>query len=145
MVLTSMRSLESADGSAAPVQSCVLAAKTTCDDIEGEIEHLTVRSGERLSIEVTAAATSITIGFGAADTPMPTMEPGRGREGFGATRLAAACWAMLGDKARASRLMRKTMKIYPDFEIDKWLSIMPIKDHWHKEQYREGLKRAGFK
>jgi DNA-binding SARP family transcriptional activator len=63
----------------------------------------------------------------------------------GATRLAAACWGMLGDKAKANRLMRKTMKIYPDFEIDKWLSIMPVKDHWHKEQYREGLKRAGFK
>lgn len=63
----------------------------------------------------------------------------------GATRLAAACWGMLGDKAKANRLMRKTMKIYPDFEIDKWLSIMPVKDKWHKEQYREGLKRAGFK
>ncbi|UVC12317.1 hypothetical protein IHQ71_29260 (plasmid) [Rhizobium sp. TH2] len=63
----------------------------------------------------------------------------------GATRLAAACWGMLGDASKAKRLMRKTMKIYPDFEVDKWLSIMPVKDNWHKEHYREGLKRAGFK
>jgi tetratricopeptide (TPR) repeat protein len=63
----------------------------------------------------------------------------------GATRLAAACWGMLGDTAKARRLMRKTMAIYPDFEVERWLSIMPLKESWHKEQYREGLRRAGFK
>jgi DNA-binding SARP family transcriptional activator len=63
----------------------------------------------------------------------------------GATRLAAACWGMLGDTAKAGRLMRKTMKVYPDFEIEKWLAIMPVKENWQKEQYREGLRRAGFR
>jgi DNA-binding SARP family transcriptional activator/tetratricopeptide (TPR) repeat protein len=66
-------------------------------------------------------------------------------DGSGATRLAAACWGMLGDTAKARGLMRKTMKIYPDFEIEKWLAIMPLKDDWHKEHYREGLRKAGFK
>lgn len=59
-------------------------------------------------------------------------------------RLAAACWGMLGDVKKARSFMRSTMKTYPDFSIDKWLSIMPVKENWQKEQYREGLKRAGF-
>lgn len=60
-------------------------------------------------------------------------------------RLAAACWGMLGDTAQARKLMRKTMQVYPDFTIDRWLSIMPVKENWQKEQYREGLAKAGFK
>ncbi|MBO3761431.1 hypothetical protein [Ciceribacter sp. L1K22] len=60
------------------------------------------------------------------------------------TRLAAACWAMLGDQKKARALMRRTMEFYPDFEVEKWLSIMPVKENWQREQYREGLKRAGF-
>lgn len=63
----------------------------------------------------------------------------------GPSRLAAACWGMLGNKKNARRLVLKTMKVYPDFEIEKWLAIMPLKERWHKEQYREGLKKAGFK
>ena len=60
-------------------------------------------------------------------------------------RLSAACWGMLGDTKKARAHMRSTMKIYPDFSIEKWLSIMPVKEDWQKEQYREGLKRAGFR
>ena len=62
-----------------------------------------------------------------------------------AVRLEAACWGMLGDKAHAHALMRRTMSIFPDFEIDKWLAIMPVKESWQKDQYREGLRKAGFK
>ncbi|MBB4305525.1 DNA-binding SARP family transcriptional activator/TolB-like protein [Rhodobium orientis] len=62
-----------------------------------------------------------------------------------AVRLAAACWGMLGDKAKANALMRQTMSIFPDFAIDKWLAIMPVKESWQKDQYREGLRKAGFK
>lgn len=63
----------------------------------------------------------------------------------GSTRLAAACWGMLGETAQARKLMRRTMQVYPDFEVEKWLAIMPVKENWQKEQYREGLKRAGFR
>ncbi|MCW2307372.1 BTAD domain-containing putative transcriptional regulator [Rhodobium gokarnense] len=62
-----------------------------------------------------------------------------------AVRLEAACWGMLGDKAKANALMRRTMSIFPDFEIEKWLAIMPVKESWQKDQYREGLRKAGFK
>jgi DNA-binding SARP family transcriptional activator/TolB-like protein len=61
------------------------------------------------------------------------------------TRIAAACWGMLGEKKKALSLVRKTMEIYPDFEVEKWLAIMPVKENWQKEQYREGLLKAGFK
>ena len=61
------------------------------------------------------------------------------------TRIEAACWAMLGEKQKANALVEKTMEIYPDFEVDRWLSIMPVKENWQREQYREGLRKAGFR
>lgn len=60
-------------------------------------------------------------------------------------RFNAACWAMLGDTRKARAYMRRTMEIFPDFETDKWLSLIPIRDPAQREQYREGLRRAGFK
>ncbi|MBB3648957.1 DNA-binding SARP family transcriptional activator/TolB-like protein [Rhizobium sp. BK619] len=61
-----------------------------------------------------------------------------------ADRLSAACWAMLGDMKNARIYMRKVREIYPDFDVDKWLSVVPFKEQWQKEQYREALRRAGF-
>ncbi|WHO77148.1 SARP family transcriptional regulator [Rhizobium sp. BT03] len=61
-----------------------------------------------------------------------------------ADRLSAACWAMLGDMKNARIYMRKVRAIYPDFDVDKWLSVVPFKEQWQKEQYREALRRAGF-
>nr|WP_240539730.1 SARP family transcriptional regulator [Rhizobium sp. CCGE 510] len=61
-----------------------------------------------------------------------------------ADRLSAACWAMLGDMKNAHLYMRKVREIYPDFDVDKWLSVVPFKEQWQKEQYREALRRAGF-
>ncbi|MBY5455889.1 SARP family transcriptional regulator [Rhizobium leguminosarum] len=61
-----------------------------------------------------------------------------------ADRLSAACWAMLGDTKNARLYMRKVREIYPDFDVDKWLSVVPFKEQWQKEQYREALRRAGF-
>jgi tetratricopeptide (TPR) repeat protein len=60
------------------------------------------------------------------------------------SRVAAACWGMLGDRKKAHAYKRRTMATHPDFEIDKWLSIMPIREQWQKDQYREGLRKAGF-
>ena len=61
------------------------------------------------------------------------------------TRFNAACWAMLGDTRKARAYMRRTMENFPDFETDKWLALIPIRDPAQREQYREGLRRAGFK
>ena len=60
-------------------------------------------------------------------------------------RILAACWAMLGDKRKARGYMRRTMENFPDFEIDKWLSLIRIRDPAQLEHYREGLRLAGFK
>ena len=60
-------------------------------------------------------------------------------------RFHAACWAMLGDMRKARAYMRRTLQNFPDFEVDKWLSFIPIRDPAHREHYREGLRRAGFK
>ncbi|MDL2402968.1 BTAD domain-containing putative transcriptional regulator [Rhizobium mayense] len=61
-----------------------------------------------------------------------------------AARLAAAAAGMAGDIRKAKRLVRKVKETYPDFEVDKWLSVVPMREQWQKEHYREGLKRAGF-
>ncbi|RVG01320.1 hypothetical protein CN172_11080 [Sinorhizobium meliloti] len=61
-----------------------------------------------------------------------------------ADRLSAASWAMLGDTAKARSFVRRARETHPDFDVDKWLSIVPIKERWHKDIYREGLRKAGF-
>ena len=60
-------------------------------------------------------------------------------------RFSAACWAMLGDTRKARAYMRRTMEIFPDFEIDRWLALIPMRDPAQREHYREGLRLAGFK
>ncbi|HEY0121528.1 MAG TPA: DNA-binding protein [Rhizobium sp.] len=61
-----------------------------------------------------------------------------------AARLAAANAAMAGDTRKAKALVRKVKETYPDFEIDIWLSIVPFREQWQQDLYREGLRRAGF-
>jgi DNA-binding SARP family transcriptional activator/tetratricopeptide (TPR) repeat protein len=61
-----------------------------------------------------------------------------------ADRLTAACWAMLGDVKNARHYMRKARETHPDFDVDRWLSLVPFKEAWQKEQYREALRKAGF-
>ncbi|MGY5809620.1 DNA-binding protein [Rhizobium sp. LEGMi198b] len=61
-----------------------------------------------------------------------------------AARLAAAVAAMAGDMRKAKALVRKVKETYPDFEVDTWLSIVPIREQWQKDHYRTGLRRAGF-
>tara|TARA_R110000787_G_scaffold61094_6_gene138530 strand:- start:3657 stop:5621 length:1965 start_codon:yes stop_codon:yes gene_type:complete len=62
-----------------------------------------------------------------------------------ATRLSAACCGMMGNTERSRTLAAKTIDIYPDFEIESWLSVCTFKEKWQRELYREGLSRAGFK
>lgn len=60
-------------------------------------------------------------------------------------RLSAACWAMLGDLKKARLFVRRTYDINPNFDFDAWMSVVPIKEEWHRQHYREGLKKAGFR
>ncbi|QKK24060.1 hypothetical protein [Rhizobium hidalgonense] len=61
-----------------------------------------------------------------------------------ADRLSAASWAMLGHPDKARIFVRRFREGNPDFDVDKWLSAVPSKEQWHKDLYREGLKKAGF-
>jgi TolB-like protein/DNA-binding SARP family transcriptional activator len=61
-----------------------------------------------------------------------------------ADRLSAASWAMLGNEKKSRFFVRRALEANPQFDIDKWLAIIPFKEQWQKDIYREGLKKAGF-
>ncbi|MBX5001640.1 peptide antibiotic resistance protein [Rhizobium lentis] len=61
-----------------------------------------------------------------------------------AHRIAAASCAMIGDRKRALSHRQRAESINPVFDVEKWLAIVPFKEHWQKELYREGLLKAGF-
>ncbi|MGE3874953.1 MAG: DNA-binding protein, partial [Parvibaculaceae bacterium] len=62
-----------------------------------------------------------------------------------AYRLLAACWAMIGDTGKANDYARKAMDLHPDFRIENWLSIVPLRNPQQRKHYAAGLKLAGFK
>jgi DNA-binding SARP family transcriptional activator/tetratricopeptide (TPR) repeat protein len=68
----------------------------------------------------------------------------RMQNGEPAGRLSAASWAMLGNQKKARSFVRKVRENYPEFNVDEWLAIVPIKEQWQKDHYREGLLKAGF-
>ncbi|TAV49984.1 peptide antibiotic resistance protein [Rhizobium leguminosarum] len=61
-----------------------------------------------------------------------------------AHRIAAASCAMIGDRKRALFHRQRAESINPVFDVEKWLAIVPFKENWQKELYREGLLKAGF-
>ena len=61
-----------------------------------------------------------------------------------AYRLLAASCAMLGDSKRAHHYRRKDRMANPQFDLQKWLAVVPIREQWQKEMYREGLVKAGY-
>jgi tetratricopeptide (TPR) repeat protein len=68
----------------------------------------------------------------------------RMRDRTPAHRLSAACWGMLGDLKRARQFVRRTYDVNPNFDLETWMAVVPIKEEKYKELYREGLKKAGF-
>lgn len=56
-------------------------------------------------------------------------------------RLAAASLAMLGHQDEARMLVRRIREADPALDMDRWLSLVPSKEQWHRDPYREGLKR----
>jgi TolB-like protein len=61
-----------------------------------------------------------------------------------AQRLLAASWAMIGNNRKARFHRRKAHELNPQFDLELWLSILPVKEQWQKDLYREGLLKAGF-
>ncbi|QWW70778.1 peptide antibiotic resistance protein [Rhizobium sp. WYJ-E13] len=61
-----------------------------------------------------------------------------------AYRIAAASCAMIGDRKRAQFYRQRAEMLNPTFEVEKWLALVPFKEQWQKELYRDGLFKAGF-
>ncbi|TWF44024.1 hypothetical protein [Neorhizobium alkalisoli] len=61
-----------------------------------------------------------------------------------ASRLAAACWSLLGDTPKAKNSRLRVLSENPGFDLERWLSMVPLKEKWQIELYREGLRKAGF-
>ncbi|WP_083637782.1 tetratricopeptide repeat protein [Pararhizobium arenae] len=59
-------------------------------------------------------------------------------------RLLAASWAMMGNGRKARSHRKKALELNPQFDVEKWLAVVPLKDRAHRELYREGLLKAGF-
>lgn len=68
----------------------------------------------------------------------------RMRDPTPAVRLAAASWGMLGNRKKAGQYVRKTFEVHPDFNLEKWMAIVPFREEWQKTHYCEGLRKAGF-
>ncbi len=66
------------------------------------------------------------------------------KDSSSAFRLAAACWGMLGQTTKARSCRQRVLKDNPDFDLESWLAMIPIKEKWQIEHYREGLLKAGF-
>ncbi len=88
----------------------------------------------------TAAGASYSIG----DYEQALAFIARMKDSSPADRLSAASWAMLGDQAKARQYVRKTLETHPDFELDRWLLMVPFKEEWQRKHYREGLVKAGY-
>jgi tetratricopeptide (TPR) repeat protein len=68
----------------------------------------------------------------------------RMRDPAPASRLAAASWAMLGNVAKAKAYRQRALRDNPNFDLEAWLAMVPLKEKWQTEHYREGLLKAGF-
>ena len=59
-------------------------------------------------------------------------------------RIAAASWALLGDKKKAEKCAATFLESYPDFRIEKWLALVPNRNPDDTRHYELGLRAAGF-
>jgi tetratricopeptide (TPR) repeat protein/DNA-binding SARP family transcriptional activator len=69
---------------------------------------------------------------------------GRMNDRAPADRLSAASWGMLGDGRKAGQFVRKTFDVHPAFDLDTWMALVPFKEEWQRQHYKEGLVKAGF-
>lgn len=69
---------------------------------------------------------------------------GQMRDARPADRLLAASWGMIGDKNKARASRQRVLRDNPSFDLQRWLEVVPMKESWQRELYREGLIKAGF-
>ena len=59
-------------------------------------------------------------------------------------RLMAACYAMIGDIESARHHRDRWLEEYPDFKVDDWVKVIPMRDKAVAEQIVMAMKTAGF-
>ncbi|MBP1860043.1 adenylate cyclase [Rhizobium herbae] len=69
---------------------------------------------------------------------------GKMQDGRPADRLLAASWGMLGEKSKARSCRQRVLRDNPSFNLERWLEVVPNRENWQRELYREGLIKAGF-
>jgi len=62
-----------------------------------------------------------------------------------ATRLLAACYAMLGEREKATEFRDRYLKKDPRFSLDSWISQCPLRMKIDVDRLREGHLLAGFR
>jgi DNA-binding SARP family transcriptional activator/tetratricopeptide (TPR) repeat protein len=61
-----------------------------------------------------------------------------------AFRILAASYAMLGDRRSANRVVRDTLEFNPEFELSRWLAMIPTCNGDYLRHFTDGLRKAGF-
>ena len=59
-------------------------------------------------------------------------------------RLLACCHARIGEADRARHYVAKVMEMHPDFSIERWMNLVPLRDVRLAAHYVDGLRLAGF-
>ncbi len=57
----------------------------------------------------------------------------------------SACEGMLGQKELAEHFRVRSIEEHPDFDLEEWLSLVPMKLKADHEHFREGCRLAGFR
>lgn len=60
-------------------------------------------------------------------------------------RLMAACYAMLGDMEAAGHHRDRWLEEYPDFKVEDWVRVIPMRDQHVAQQIVDAMRSAGFR
>jgi DNA-binding SARP family transcriptional activator/TolB-like protein len=61
-----------------------------------------------------------------------------------AARLIAACWAMLGEREKATEYRNYALEDNPNFRIDDWIKGLGVRLPEQRQRYEASLRQAGF-
>ncbi|MBZ9656836.1 BTAD domain-containing putative transcriptional regulator [Phyllobacterium lublinensis] len=61
-----------------------------------------------------------------------------------AARLIAACWAMLGEREKATEYRQYALEDNPTFKIDDWIKGLGVRLPEQRKRYEASLREAGF-
>jgi DNA-binding SARP family transcriptional activator/TolB-like protein len=88
--------------------------------------------------------TAASIYYAASEYRLAIESISRMRNRTPSLRLLAMSHAMLGEIEDARRYKRKAMEINPNFSLEKWIKILPLRSATAVRQYEKGLRLAGF-